>query len=383
MVSPHALRLALAILSVGLLARPARAAPDTEILLDLNPTPAHPRNSEGSFVVKKSGRIALYFSQFGSGDQDEDSAQIAEIHTDDHGRTWSRPVVAVPRGHVPNLMSVSGLRLASGRLALFYCEKYSRLNCHPVMSTSADEGATWSAPVRVVAAPGYFVLNNDRVIQTTRGRLIVPVAFHRSRSEVDSGREIFDGRAIAIWYYSDDEGTTWKETDTWWTLPMASTAGMQEPGVVELADGTLFSWARTDQGEQWACRSNDGGRTWSPPAPTELKSPIAPASIKRLPGSAALLAIFNDHSGRFAAAGPANSYTGRTPLVAAISNDGGRTWPVRKLLEDDPKGMFCYTGILFVGDDVWLAYGAGGAHVPIFNRLRIRRVALAALLNSK
>jgi hypothetical protein len=377
------LRPVFAILSLGLLAGPVRAAPDTEILFDLNPSHEHPRNSEGSFVALKSGRIALYFSQFGGGDQDEDSAQIAEIHTDDRGRTWSPPAVAVPRGAVPNLMSVSVLRLAGGRLALFYCEKYSRINCHPVMRTSADEGATWSAPVRVVPAPGYFVLNNDRVIQTTRGRLIVPVAFHRSRSETDTGREVFDGRAIAIWYFSDDEGATWKETDTWWTLPMASGAGMQEPGVVELADGTLFSWARTDQGEQWACRSSDGGKTWTPPAPTELKSPIAPASIRRLPGSAALLAIFNDHSGRFAGAGPANSYTGRTPLVAAVSTDGGRTWPVRRLLEDNPKGMFCYTGIHFVGDDVWLAYGAGDEHVPIFNRLRLRRLALGALNSSK
>lgn len=79
-----------------------------------------------------------------------------------------------------------------------------------------------------------------------------------------------DGRAIAIWYYSDDEGVTGKETETWWTLPMASIAGMQEPCVVELADGSLFSWARTDQGAQWACRSHDGGRTWSPPAATTL-----------------------------------------------------------------------------------------------------------------
>ena len=383
MVSPRTVRLALVIFSAGLLSGLGRATPDTEILLNLNPSRLHPRNSEGSFVALKSGRIVLYFSQFGGGDQDEDSAQIAEIHTDDLGHTWSQPALVVPRGTMPNLMSVSVLRLASGRIALFYCEKYSRINCHPVMRTSADEGATWSAPVRVVPAPGYFVLNNDRVIQTRSGRLIVPVAFHRSRADVDTGRDIFDGRAIVIWYYSDDEGATWKETDTWWTLPMASTAGMQEPGVVELSDGTLFSWARTDQGEQWACRSSDGGQTWTPPAPTELMSPIAPASIKRLPGSTALLAIFNDHSGRFVSAGPANSYTGRTPLVAAVSTDGGRTWPVRQLLEDNPKGMFCYTGILFVGNDAWLAYGSGDEHVPIFNRLRIRRLSLDDLRRSQ
>jgi hypothetical protein len=30
-----------------------------------------------------------------------------------------------------------------------------------------------------------------------------------------------------------------------------------------------------------------------------LKSPFSPADIKRVPNSGALLAIFNDHSGRF------------------------------------------------------------------------------------
>jgi sialidase-1 len=373
----------LGLVCASLLATAGRAAPENEILLDLNPTPQHPRNSEGSFVTLKSGRIVLYFSQFGSGDQDEDSAQIAEIHTDDLGRTWSAPHVVLTRGEISNLMSVSVLRLASGRIALFYCEKRSRLDCHPVMRVSTDEGATWSAPVRVVPAPGYFVLNNDRVIQTHTGRLIVPVAFQRSRRSVDDGRDVVDGRAIALWYYSDDEGATWKETDTWWTLPMASIAGMQEPGVVELADGSLFSWARTDQGAQWACRSTDGGKTWTPPAATELQSPISPASIRRLPGSSALLAIFNDHSGKFPFTPNANLYVARTPLVAAISYDDGRTWPVRRLIEDNPRGFYCYTGMLFVGDDVWLAYGAGDEHVPIFNRLRIRRIALSSLLPAK
>ena len=53
-----------------------------------------------------------------------------------------------------------------------------------------DDGATWSEPKRVFDAPGNFVLNNDRVIQTTKGRLIVPVAFHRSRGTKDASQFI-------------------------------------------------------------------------------------------------------------------------------------------------------------------------------------------------
>ena len=49
-----------------------------------------------------------------------------------------------------------------------------------------------------------------------------------------------------MWFYSDDEGQTWQEAATWWGPPVRSGSGLQEPGLVELADGKLFGWARTD-----------------------------------------------------------------------------------------------------------------------------------------
>jgi sialidase-1 len=78
---------------------------------------------------------------------------------------------------------------------------------------------------------------------------------------------------------------------------------------------------------------------------TELQSPASAASIKRLPGSSDLLAINNDHSGRFPF--PKGK---RSPLVAAISRDGGMTWPSRKLIEGDLNGWYCYTAIHFAAD---------------------------------
>jgi photosystem II stability/assembly factor-like uncharacterized protein len=146
---------------------------------------------------------------------------------------------------------------------------------------------------------------------------------------------------------------------------------LQEPGVVELGDGSLFSWFRTDQGAQFETRSADAGKSWSPPAAGEMKSPTSPASIERMPGSGELLGVWNDHSGRFPmVAGK------RTTLVAAISPDGGRTWPRRKLLEGDPDGWYCYTAIHFVKGAVLLAYCAGDSHVGGLNRLRMRRIDL-------
>jgi sialidase-1 len=348
------------------------AAPENQVVLDLEPTRENPRNSEGAFVTLKSGRILFLYTQFYGGKADNSPARLVSIHSDDAGRTWSSPPqVVVTNAGTENVMSVSLLRLRSGRIALFYLVKNSWIDCRPHVQFSDDEAVTWTPPKLVVAAPGYFVLNNDRVIQLKSGRLVMPLAFHRSKGSDPRSSRSFDSRAVDFWYLSDDEGKTWREADSWWAIPVSSRTGLQEPGVVELADGKLLGWARTDQGSQFGFSSTDDGKTWTAPVPTALKSPTSPASIKRLPDAAALLAVFNDHSGQFDF--PAGK---RTPLVAAGSMDGGRTWPVRKLLEGDPDGWYCYTAIHFADDAVLLAYCAGDSKVGGLNRLRIRRVAL-------
>lgn len=348
-------------------------AAENRVVLNIEPSKEFPRNSEGSFVTLESGRILFLYTQFYGGGSDHSPARIVAIHSDDAGRTWSteaRTVVENEGG--ANVMSVSLLRLKSGKIALFYLVKHSLIDCRPYLRISADESGTWSEPRLVVAAPGYFVLNNDRVIQLSDGRLVVPVAFHRSRHTDANNKNVFDSRAIALWYVSGDEGQTWVESETWVAAPAHCRSGLQEPGVVELADGRVFSWARTTLGAQYGCTSDDGGKMWGDPEPTSLRSPCSPASIKRLPGSPDLLAIYNDHSGDFPfVAGE------RTPLVAGISSDDGKTWTHRKALESDPEGWYCYTAIHFVDDAVLLAYCAGDKKKGGgLSRTRIRRVGL-------
>lgn len=343
---------------------------------DLDPTPLHPRNSEGSYVTLRSGRILFDYSQFSEGQHDHSPSAIAEIYSDDQGRTWSQPKVVIPTGAYRNIMSVSLLRLASGKIARFYAVKKNKwLDCRVVVSLSGDEGATWSEPRLVTDAPGYFVLNNDRVIQTKSGRLIVPLGFHRSRGAADE-ESSWDPRALAVWYYSDDEGATWKESDTWWGIPALSTSGLQEPGVVELPDGSIYAWFRTDQGAQYESLSKDNGVSWSAPRPTELKSPVSPASIKRLPNSDTLMVVFNDHSGKVAAPKIAKQ---RAPQVVAFSTDGAKTWGPSQVIESDLTGWYCYTAIHFTDDAVLLSYMAGNAEIGRLSRLRLRRIPFDAL----
>ncbi len=349
---------------------PAEA--ENAVVLNVEPTKEHPRNSEGSFATLASGRIIFCYTQFYGGAADESPARIVQIHSDDQGRTWSEPRVVVDNTAGKNVMSVSLLRLQDGRLAMFYCIKNSWQDCRPHLRVSTDEGQTWSDARLLLEAPGYFVLNNDRVIQTSKGRILLPLAFHRARNGDPHSSKSFDSRAIALWIYSDDAGVTWQEAATWWAMPVRSGSGLQEPGVVELADGTLMGWSRTDQGAQYGFTSTDDGRSWSAPQPTEMKSPVSPASIKMVPGGTDLLAIYNDHSGRFPF--PKGR---RTPLNACLSRDGGRTWPVSKLIEADPEGWYCYTAIHFTTDQaVLLAYCAGDKTVGGLSRLRLRRISL-------
>src|SRR3954471_15445826 len=230
-----------------------------DTVFNIEPTKEHPRNSEGSFVTLKDGRILFCYSQFYGGTADGSSARIVGIESSDQGVTWSEPRVIVDNDAGNNVMSVSLLRLQSGRIAMCYAHKNSWIDCHERVRYSDDEGRTWSEPVLIVAAPGYFVLNNDRVIQLSTGRLVVPVAFHRSRLADPESDKSFDSRAIDLWYFSDDEGKTWRESKSWWALPAVTNSGLQEPGVVELADHSLLCWSRTDQGHQFEMRSKDQG----------------------------------------------------------------------------------------------------------------------------
>lgn len=371
-------RLVLLLLAVANL---AFAAPENRIVLQIEPTAALPRNSEGSFVTLQSGRILYVYSQFYGGNLDESAARLVGITSDDDGRTWSAAPRTIVENTGTNVMSVSLLRLQDGRIALFYIKKESRIDGHPYVQFSADEAATWSAPQRVVKAPGYYELNNDRAIQLRSGRIVLPVGSYRQRDTDVHTYASLDFRAITMWYVSDDQGATWKEAPQWLASPVPSTKeGLQESGVIELADGSLLGWFRTDLGSQFMARSTDAGATWTPAAPSEMKSPTSCAGIKRLPGSDKLLGIWNDRSDRWSIPPlpeAARNVKRRTPLVAGISADGGRTWENRKLLESEPDGCYCYTAIHFTGDAVLLAYCAGDSKVGPLNRLRMRRIDLA------
>ena len=322
--------------------------------LVLAPGPGNPRNSEGDFVQLKSGRILFVYTHFTGGRGDAASAVLAARHSDDGGKTWSdKDEVVVPQIGKQNVMSVSLLRLADGRIALFYLVKNSNADCRPHVQFSGDEAKTWTKPRSCVTEPVYLVLNNNRAVQLkvgkAAGRIILPVARH-SRADDKPGFH----RGVATCYYSDDGGATFRKSDAELEAPPESRSGLQEPLVVERRDGSLLMLCRTDRGCQYRSESTDAGATWSEARPTDLASPLSPASVARIPATNDLMLVWNDHS----AVDPALKDK-RTPLTVAVSSDEGQTWTRRKTLYADPAGWYCYTAITFAGDRVLLGHCAG------------------------
>ncbi len=330
----------------------------------LPPGPGNPRNSEGDFIPLKDGRILFIYSHFTGGGSDHAAAHLAARFSDDGGKTWSeKDTVVVEREGDFNVMSVSLLRLQNGDIALFYLRKNSLTDCRPLMRISRDEGRTWSEPAVCIEEVGYNVLNNDRAVQLQNGRLLLPVALHNTPKQ-----NKFDGRGVIGCSLSDDNGKTWRQSRS---RQKGENITLQEPGVVELKDGRLMMFCRTPHGSQYVSFSKDQGDTWSPFEPSNIRSPLSPATIERIPKTGDLLLVWNNHDH------VQPQYKGkRTPFHVAVSRDEGKTWEKIKTLEDDPNGWYCYTAMTFVGDHVLLGHCAGDRRKGGLNTTQITRFPL-------
>jgi sialidase-1 len=331
----------------------------------LPPQPGNPRNSEGDFVQLRDGRVLFIYSHFTGGGSDHAAGHLASRVSSDGGRTWSKEdVVVLPQSGLFNDMSVSLLRLQNGNVALFYARKNSLLDCRAVMRISTDECETWGDPIECISDQvGYYVLNNDRVIQLRDGRLIMAVSLHNLESYEEPN---WDGHVMC--YISDDSGATWRRNKTILAPVDDNNKRLiaQEPGLVELKDGRLLMFIRSNAGSQLMSWSEDRGETWTTPIPSNIISPVSPATIERIPSTGDLLLVWNDHSKIDDA-----RRGKRTPFKIAVSKDEGVTWSSVRTLEDDANGWYCYTAMDFIDGRVLLGHCAGDRRTGGLNLTQI------------
>ena len=328
-------------------------------------SPGNPRNSEGCFEKLSDGTLVFAYTRYNGDDGDDaGSADICLIRSQDGGLSWSEPEIIV-KNTKQNVMSVSLLRLHSGRMAMVYLEKSmigdtAWIDCRPWFTVSTDEMKTWSTPVDIAGGPQiYLCVLNNSLVQLSNGRLICPASYHRYKK---NPRDF--GRGIGLFFYSDDEGENWEQSPECCYPPQWSNTGLQEPGVVELKEGQLMAWFRTGEGCQYKSFSYDGGMSWSDAVPAkEFRSPASPMTLKRNPETNELYALWNDYFPTRAVdySSVEGFWTGgRTPLVLARSLDNGKTWQDHAVLENAPDHGYGYSAMFFDGENLLLAYCCGG-----------------------
>lgn len=327
------------------------------------------RSGEGSMVALRNGEILFVYGVF-EGGTDDSPAKLVQRRSKDGGLTWSErmPFLDRPAG-VCNLMSVSLLRMDDGRLGCVYILKTTPSADEIMFMTSSDEGASWSSPKSMNNGDGlYYVVNNDRLAQLANGRLLAPFALH----SLVAGR--LDGHGRCACFISDDNGDTWRmgkqapalrpehiaspkivdaNGQKVFSEVLANAPVMQEPGVIELLDGRVLMWVRTNAGWAFAANSKDGGETWSDFAPlSSFAMPCGPQSIYRLPDSHRMLMLYNDRAG---APFGESKFHWRTPLAVAVSDDDARTWHRLPDLEDSTHN-YCYFSACFHKENVLFSY---------------------------
>lgn len=356
----------------------------SKIIRDFAPSKDNNRNSEGSFITLDDGTILFAYSRYGAeGDDDGSVSDIYVSVSSDCGETFSEPspLITHEEMNATTLMSVSFIKMANGDIGMFFLAKSEIVNCLSYFIRSADSGKTWSKPILCTEGQGYFVVNNDRVIRTSSGRILVPAAKHGTiclpgSTAVD---DIFPGELYV--FASDDDGKTFYTLAKDIEIPVSRgcTTGVQEPGLLDLGD-RIWCYIRTDSGRQYETFSEDDGKTWEEIMPSAFTSAVSPMSAKKL-SDGTVIAIWNPvpvYNGRSEEID--GVWTGaRTPLALAVSQDNAFSFSEPIMLETDEKSGFCYVAIHETEDDsILLAYCAGGiADGCTLNRLRIRKINLS------
>ena len=301
------------------------------------------RKTEASIIELRDGRLLLAYSDFYTVSSDDAApARISGRYSSDMGKSWTEPFTIIQNTAKKNVMSVSMLRLNSGEIALAYLYNESDEDGAVLFRTSRDEARTFSEPIKVSPRKSVWVMNNDRLVQLSSGRLLAPC------QRLDDFPTVTHSLTEVL--YSDDGGKTWGESSS--VDIRKNHDGADEPGVVELKDGRILMFFRTALGAIYQSFSSDRGISWTEPEPMKLEAPMSPSLIKRIPSTGDLLIVWN-HSLPHA---HDNVQKDRFPLSSAISRDEARTWENIRDFETDARYTYAYPSITFLKDRVLISY---------------------------
>jgi sialidase-1 len=258
--------------------------------------------------------------------------------SEDAGRTWGEEIV-VGKGFMGGGVTVDE---TSGDILVFV------EGGHPpapvTLYRSPDHGKTWHELETVIRGnsmgnvPAMHMNEHGITLRhgPHQGRLIRPSRWY---ADANYPREHWPKHYTDA-LFSDDRGKTWQTSEP---FPVMGTG---EACVVELSDGRLYyntrrHWAPTREEalHRWSGWSDDGGATWKEP----VKSSILPdgnqdstyglmGGLVRLPVQGRDILVFSN----------IDSPKDRRNGVVWASFDGGRTWPIRRVVY---PGNFAYSSL--------------------------------------
>ncbi|HYM11666.1 MAG TPA: sialidase family protein [Bryobacterales bacterium] len=233
------------------------------------------------------------------------------------GGTWSLPEAMTHFSDVPKWNPVL-FRDAGGRVWLFFKVGPNEREWIGAYRISEDNGSTWSDVTYLPA--GLLGPIRSKPILLSDGAIL-------------AGTSVEAYQTYTAWMLrSTDSGRTWTIHGP--LVYDGIRKGLIQPTVWETKDGRVRALMRSTRaiGAIVESTSTDGGRTWGPVTKTALPNPDAAIdAVKMTDGRVAL--VFN------------NTATARSPLNLAFSEDDGKTWGTRYILENEP-GEYSYPAVI-------------------------------------
>lgn len=285
-------------------------------------TKTGPYKHPASVCVLDSGD--LYLVWYGGEGEYANSTAVWASRKKKGAAEWSAPRI-IAKDPLRSLGNGAAWQAPDGKLWLFYVVRFGETwsSSRVAVKISADRGETWSDSTMLVLDEGWMVRGKPIVLSS--GEWLLPLY-----QETGEDRERVGPDTASVFLIRNPKTGEWKPGGR-----IRSKIGNLQPAPVELFPGHLLAFCRRgggygpgEKGYIVRSESRDGGRTWSEGVNSEFPNPNSAVDLMKL-RSGALLLVYND------------SMSDRTPLVAALSTDGGKSFP-RRLVLASGKDSFAY-----------------------------------------
>jgi sialidase-1 len=304
-----------------------------------------------SLLLTSKGSVLAFCEGRKTGSGDHGDVDMVMKRSTNGARTWSALSVVHEEGGEAKVTIGNPCPVVDATTGTIWLP-FTRDNKAVLITSSTDDGQTWSAPRDMsdatVKSDWVWVATGPGIgIQLTRGphkgRLIIP----------SDHRRVLPDKQLewnSHMMFSDDHGATWQ-------IGGPIQEGGNECQVIEREDGSLLVNTRMQgnfHGFRGIATSTDGGATWTAIAQeTQLPCPKCQGSLFRYDDGRLLF------SNPYPKTDPLTLTTRlpRARLSVRSSTDDGRTWPVTRVLHEGPSA---YSSLARLPDGTILCLYEGG-----------------------